>query len=316
MQRFTLVLAFFLMSAGLWLRVSIGAQNTEAQEPLTLESLETSLWPEYDQPEVLVIYRGLFAADTSLPVPVEISIPARVGQPSAVAYVSDGGDRLNQQYTTRVEGDWLVVSFELDALGFQLEYYDTLPVDSAGKRQFTYSYIADYPITTLSLDVQVPPTAEGFTLDPPADSVITESDSLVYHLINAGSLAQGEGRNWTFTYQKDNVDLTASTLSQSETAATPASQAASQEAGGANNSTVLIFLVAFVALVAVGAAAFWLGRRVQPISQAAPPAPQRNRRRGSGLGARADALFCAQCGAELRSDAVFCHRCGTPTRKG
>jgi len=329
MKRFTLALVFFLVGAAcpIWLPSwavpsgfpdGLSPASIKAQDTPILESLEISLWPEYDRPEVLVIQHGQFAANTPLPVPVEIYIPARAGQPSAVAYVSDGGERFNQEYTTRVEGDWLVVSFELDTLRFQLEYYDTLPVDSASQRQYTFSYMADYPITALTLEFQVPPTAEGFTLEPPADSVITDADTLVYHLVNAGSLSQGEGRSWTFTYQKDNADLTVSTLTQPGTAVTPASPdaAASQEAAGANNSTVLIFLVAFVALIAVGAAAFWLGRRVQPISQAPPPAPQQNRRRGSGLRGHADALFCAQCGAELRSDAVFCHRCGTPIRKG
>ena len=296
------------------------AGSVQAQDTPTLSSLEITLWPEFDKPEVLVIYRGIFADDTPLPVPVEFYLPAQAGQPSAVAYVGEDGQRFNQEHTTRIEGEWLVVSFELATPGFQLEYYDTLPVDSAGQRTYEYVYAADYPVSTLNLEFQVPPTAEGFTLEPAADSVTQQSDGLTYHLAQVGSVEQGETNQWKFTYQKADSDLTISGFVQPDTpqAAAPAPI---EDAG---SSTIWIFLVAFVALVGVGIAAFWLGRGTQPISQPTTPSP-RHKRRGSGRGGQPgpqraslsgnqEALFCHQCGAELRSDSEFCHRCGTKVR--
>jgi hypothetical protein len=294
----------------------------QAQDVPVLSNLEISVWPEFDRPDVLVIYRGLFAADTPLPMSAEIRIPARVGQPTAVAYVGEGGQRLNQQYTTRVEGDWLVVSFELATEGFQLEYYDPLSIDSSGQRQYSYSYTADYPVEALSLEVQVPPTAQDFTLEPPADSVTTQTDGLVYHLISAGTLDQGEERGWTFAYQKDNDNLTAAAFAPAETAV----PAAVPVAESTDNSTVLIFLVAFVALFAVGAGAFWLGRGTQSIDETEPSASRQQKRRGSGRGVEtqrrpslssqsSDILFCRQCGTDLRPDSDFCHRCGAQVPK-
>jgi hypothetical protein len=312
MKRLILTLVFALTAL---------AGPVQAQDTPTLSSLEIALWPEFDKPEVLVIYRGLFASDTPLPVPVEIYLPARVGQPSAVAYVDQDGQRFNQEHTTRVEGESLVVSFELATPGLQLEYYDTLAVDSAGQRTYDYVYAADYPITALDLEFQVPPTAEGFSLEPPADSVTQQSDGLTYHLVQAGPVEQGEMNGWTFTYQKADSDLTVSAFVQPETPET----AAPLPMEDAGNSTIWIFLVAFVALIGVGAAAFWLGRRTQPISQAVPPPSQRHKRRGSGRGEQPqpqraplsgnqDAFFCHQCGAELRSDSEFCHHCGAAVR--
>jgi hypothetical protein len=302
MKRLLLVLFLSLVTvAGL----------AQAQDLPTLSNLKISLWPEFDRPEALVIHRGLFADDTPLPVPVEIRIPARVGQPTAVAYVGEEGQRFNQEHTTRVEGDWLVVAFELPTLGYQLEYYDALSQDSAGQRQYTYDYVADYSVAALNLEIQEPPTAESFVLDPPADSVATEGDGLVYHFVDEGSLAQGEERSWTFTYQKDNEDLTVSAFVQPETQ----TSAPPPPAPGNDNSAVWIFLVAFLTLVAVGAGAFWLGRRTQPISEPAPA--RRQKRRGSGRGMPPQgqaALFCHQCGAELRPDSDFCHKCGTTVR--
>lgn len=307
MKRFILTLVISL---------TVLAGIAQAQETTSLSSLEVSLWPEYDRPDVLVINRGLLAEGTPLPVSLEIRIPARVGQPHAVAYVGQDGQLFNQQYTTRVEGDWLEVSFRLGEQGFLVEYYDPLPIDEAGQRQYTYSYVADYPVSSMLVELQEPPSAEAVALDPPADSSRTGSDGLVYHVLDVGELEAGEERSWTFAYQKDNADLTASAI------APPEAPVATPEPASTDNSTVLIFLVAFVTLIAVGAAAFWLGGRTQPMSQTMPSSPPPRKRRGSGRGPKsqrpqvagldgADAIFCRQCGTELRSDSLYCHRCGT-----
>lgn len=303
---------------GLVLLLLLLAWPARAQETPTLANLEISLWPEFDRPEVLVIYRGLFAADTSLPIPVEIRIPASAGQPTAVAYVVEG-ERLNQEHTVRQEGEWLVVSFELTAYGFQLEYYDALTTDAEGKREYTFAYTADYPITALSLDVQVPPTAQDFGLEPAADAVVTEGDGLTYHQVHLGSLEKGDTHTWTFAYRKDNPDLTVALFAEPEGTA-PAVSEAPAASPGTDNTTAWIFLAAFVALLAVGAGAFWLGRQTQPVVEA----PRRQKRRGSGrrssppppgTPAGDEVRFCHKCGAQLRPDAEFCHQCGASVRR-
>jgi hypothetical protein len=319
MKRFLLALAICLAL----LSGSAAAQDAQpsSEGAPTLSNLEIALWPEFDRPEMLVIYRGVFSSDTPLPVAVEIRLPAAVGRPTAVAYVGETGDRFNQEYTTRIEGDSVVVSFELATPGFQLEYYDELPTDSGNQRSYTFGYAADYPIAALNLEFQVPPTAEGFALEPPADSVVLEADGLVYHLVQAGTVAQGETGTWALAYLKDNADLTAEGFAQTEPPA--AAPAAAPTAESTDNSAVLIFLIAFVALFGVGAGAYWLGRRVEPPSRTAPP-PKRSKRRGSGRGpqqhqARSPSegittLFCHKCGTQLRADSEFCHRCGATVR--
>lgn len=297
------------------------AGSVYAQDAPTLTELKLSVWPEYDRPEVLVIYRGSFADDTPLPVPVEVRIPASVGRPTAVAYSGEGGQTFNQEHTTRTEGDWLVVSFQLPTTGFQLEYYDTLPVDADGKRTYEFAYMPDYLITSLNVEFQVPPTAEDFVLEPSASSVQQEADGLTYHLVQAGPVDKGDTKSWTFTYQKPDSDLTVSAFLQPEIPA-PAAPSAAESSG---SSIVWIFLVAFVALIGVGATAFWLGQRTHPASDLEPRTSQRQKRRGSGRAQQserqsaaapgaAEAFFCRQCGAGLRHDSEFCHKCGMAVR--
>lgn len=294
------------------------ARPVSAQSEPKLESLEISLWPEFDRPDMLVIYRGLLSAGTDLPAAVEFRIPARVGEPTAVAYVDAQGQRLNQQYTTSVDGEWLVVAFELPAQGFQLEYYDPLSVDADGKRSFGFLLVADYDVATLGLEFQVPPTAQEFALDPPADSVTQQADGLTYHLSTVASLERGQERSWTVSYVKSDAGTTSDLLFAEQTPSAPAAEV------GANDSVAPIILGGFVALVATGAAGFWLGRRTQP--PAPVPAASRPRRRGSGrgspsMGAEASlrgsqpAQFCHRCGTALRPDGEFCQGCGAEVRR-
>jgi hypothetical protein len=60
MRRFLVTLAFCLVFLGL---------PAQAQDTPTLSSLDIAFWPEYDRPEMLVIYQEMFAPETRLPVP-------------------------------------------------------------------------------------------------------------------------------------------------------------------------------------------------------------------------------------------------------
>ena len=303
--------ASLILILGLLLLVSGGLAPAGAQETPELAVLSIALWPEFDRSEMLVIYQGALAAETLLPAAVEVRSPARVGRPTAMAYLSEAGERLNQQYTTRIEGETLVVSFQLAAPGFQLEYYDGLPVSAEGRREYALVYTADYAIGDLSVEFQVPPTAENLAVEPPEGTAQAGTDGLQYHRIDVGSMGAGETLAWTFRYDKDDDVLTSPAPSQP---GQPAPQAAvpGGTGGGDGNSAVLTFVVAFVALLAVGGAAFWLGRSTRP-----PAGNALSGRSGPGPASRRqvlDVAFCYKCGAELRPDAEYCQTCGAPVR--
>jgi hypothetical protein len=300
-----------MLCVALSARERIAAQANEAEEQVTLATFQIWLWPEFDRPDMLLIYSGILEPETPLPAPVEIRIPADVGGPTAVAYLDQDGQRLNLAYTTRVEGEEQIVSFDLPTLGFQLEYYDSLSVGDAGRRTYTFEFQADYAIGELGIEFQVPPTGRNASLEPPADSVVPEADGLVYHIVQAGSLAQGEARTWTFGYDKDDADLTVSASAQQEIASALPPVTAPAEG---NAPAGLLFLVAFVALVAVGAAAFWLGRRTgtEAVPAGEAPFPARKKRLDRGVDPGA---YCHKCGTQLRFDSLFCHKCGAAVRQ-
>lgn len=298
------------------------------QEPPALASLDLSLWPEYDRPALLVIYRGQFAAETALPLAVEFRIPAAAGIPHAVAYLDEQDQPIQQEYTTQQDGDALLVAMTLPSRGFQLEYYLPLPAaDDAGQRLIPFIYTADYPVTVLSIEVMEPLGAEAFRLDPAADRASTADNGLTYHVAAAGPLAQNESASWNIAYTKADTGLTAAAL-QSRPAATtaaPPAQATSTPAAGAKVPGWLVALAALLALIAVGAGAFWLGRHSRPTPQEAPA----GRRRGGKQPARhkqparqeqppagsQEATYCYRCGAQTRPGSDFCHQCGAAVRQ-
>ncbi|MHB1119312.1 MAG: hypothetical protein ACYC11_04545, partial [Bellilinea sp.] len=74
-----LILVFFII-AGLFL-----ARPIQAQSDLVLESMDIGLWPEYDRPDVLVIYRMTLANEVPLPAQMSIRIPREAGAPYNLA---------------------------------------------------------------------------------------------------------------------------------------------------------------------------------------------------------------------------------------
>jgi hypothetical protein len=315
MKRVPLLLSFLL---------ALLVYPAQAQDTPSLSNLEISLWPEFDRAEVLVIYQAMLAPDTPLPSPVEIRIPARVGKPTAVAYASEGR-LLNLEYVTQEVGEWLVVSFELSAPEFQLEYYDDqLLIHPDGRREFSFSYQADYPTDGFGLQVQVPPHSEEFDLQPAADSVAAGDYGLDYHFAEAGPLEPGQVLAWSLSYVNASSILTEDILFPEPSQPTQTTQPELATAEEGHDSTALIFVLGLGATLAVGVGAFWLGRRTQPLPE--PPPSKRRKRRGSGRGRTSgsaqdrlpdgvEAAFCFQCGAELRPDSDFCHQCGAQARR-
>jgi hypothetical protein len=117
--------------------------------------------------------------------------------------------------------------------------------------------------------------------------------------------------SWTFRYTKDNDDLTNPPISQSQTQPQTQSAASGGTSFGDSN-WLLAFVTAFVALLAVGGAAFWVGRSTRSPARGAWAGRERS---GPPSEPQAvDAAFCYRCGAELRPDADFCHKCGAPVR--
>ena len=117
-----------------------------AQTPLTLPSAEVDLWPEYDRPDMRVIYHFALPSSVSLPYAMTIRIPAAVGDPSAVAALQPDGSLFNIPFTQQVNGEWSLVDFRATTPAIQREYYDPGLQKNGADRHFVYSWPGAYAL--------------------------------------------------------------------------------------------------------------------------------------------------------------------------
>jgi hypothetical protein len=283
--------------------------SSAAQNIIRLEQLQVDLWPEYDQPEMLVIYRGLLAPDTPLPATLTLRLPERVGQPNAVAYADETGALLNAPYSTQVEGDWLEVTLEeIPTTNFHLEFYDDL--NHAGQqRSYTFAWPGDYAVGQFNLLLLPPPGAAGLQTTPELSQLEASDGS---YRGTFGSLSVGQEARLMVSYDGSAVS--------SPPPAPSGELSSNEDDGGLSPLVVGVVIGVLLALVAVGV---WYSRRPQPQSAPAPSLTKqrskrsRSQRRQLPQSQRAPAQaspagHCTQCGHALMSNDRFCGGCGAP----
>lgn len=324
----------------LWPILPAQAQDAD---PVRLSALEIALWPEFDEPEVLVIFQGRLADDVPLPAQLTLTIPPEVGEPHAVAAVDEEGNRWTAEYDVRVVDDGIEVMYtSLGYRAFQFEYYlDILQMDGE-RRGFTFYYSLDVPVDDLALELQQPSGATNVVLTPPPAEAYAGFVGLTYHRLPLGAMSAGQTVTWQVDYDKTSSHLSAEALS---TDSPEPVAAASEPSSFASGSTAGIVFAVGVGLALV-AGGFWIvgsrrraGRRAPESTSRGPKPPKQKRRRdkrGGRTRSKSTSVpssrrvqtaqpvpstkpttayppggFCHQCGTPLKEDALFCHRCGT-----
>ena len=201
------ILLFSILSASLFAIPAALAQN-----PLKFSSAEIDLWPEYDRPSVLVIYRITLAADTSLPADLTVRIPAAVGDPNAVAVKQADGTLVTVSYDRQVSGEWGLIKFTATAPEVQLEYYDPGLTKDKNARHFEFRWPADYATDMLAIQVQQPFDATNISISPNLGGRNPGQDGLIYYSAQIGAIPAGQEFKLTVDYQKPTDKLSAESL--------------------------------------------------------------------------------------------------------
>ena len=203
---------FFLVVLTLVLAHLAAAQGQLFPETPHLDRLEVVIWPEYDQPEALVMLRGHLAQGTPLPAIVPLPMPAEVAAPNAVAQRGPDGTLLVANYTRQEgqEGSFILV--ETNSMEVRLEYYTALPTDGT-TRQFTYQWPGGLDLHSTLYEVQQPVGASSFTLDPPQTGQQIGGDGLTYYFAELGAKQPTDSFTVSFRYEKPDATLSIASLS-------------------------------------------------------------------------------------------------------
>ncbi len=286
-----------------------------AQSQLNISQATLRLWPEYDDPGLLVIFTGDFAESASFPQKVTFPVAAGARNVQATMKESDGSLLVQQDW--KVEADKL--TYTLPKPGFHYEYYVDRP-PSGNQRQITYHFIAPYPIKTLAISVQQPARATDFTLTPKPDSNLQGENGLTYYQISRQNLSAGDAFDIVISYSKTDSGLTSPQLAVTNSqSATPAPSTSGPALAPAANRWLPYALIGAGLAALAGIAAYWFftqrkdgarpARKPAP-TPATPAAPISGSSRSAARG------FCTQCGNPLRAEDRFCSQCGAPRRGG
>lgn len=283
-----------------------------AQNDISIQNLEVEVWPEYDQPSVLVIYRITLSPQTKLPAELVFRIPRSAGGLAALAEQTENGLFNIEKYSQAgEENDWLLFQFITTSPQLQLEYYEPL-LKNGSERSYTFSWPGDYAVESMTVVVQQPRTATNMRLQPPTGTSGPGSDGLTYFNVPVGNVSAGSTFKLQIAYTKPDDTLTQPQAFEAVTPALPANRLPPRSVF----NTVIPFVLAGLGVVLIGLGIFWYLRTERTSSTKTPRRPRRSATSSPGRSPQSESpIFCHQCGTRAQSGDVFCRTCGTKLRR-
>ncbi len=301
-----LLLFIFLLNSPI-----IRAQSDTIQ----FQKLAVELWPEYDRPEVLVIYRVELSPNTPLPAQLTFRLPDYVETMHAVAVERDDSLFTVESELSREDGASLL-TFSATSQFVQFEYYDSVILAKQGQaRQIDFNFSIPYDIEATTFQVQAPFQAQNFTLTPAPSGNFTDGDGLIYSIIDVAGLASGETFELTASYQR-NTDTPSHQLINPTAGQTVDVLTSSEVSVNEQNLSLGYILVGVGIALLLGAGGYWWwsNQVTTPPTQELQPPPPKAARTPPPPPGRATGGFCYQCGTALHAGAKFCHACGAERR--
>jgi len=293
------------LTALVFMGVMLVPSSARAQAPVAISGLLVQLWPEYDQPSMLVLYDFQVADVTELPISITIRIP-KAANLTAVAMHGENDALLNADYRESSSDEaWQSIIVQVQSTAtYRVEYVQPLS-RSGDQRQFSYVWPGDYQVEDFNLSLRMPADAAAVTAEPALRA--GEVAGASYYLGNDfGFMARGTDFTFDLTYTRTSESLVAP----------PQDLQPSQPLNGSTPGRVMLsnylpyILGALgVALVVGGSLYFWQS------SRAGASRAKRHRAGAQRNAEQTGDVHCHQCGARAEEGDRFCRVCGTRLRQ-
>lgn len=278
-----------------------------AQTPDRITQLDISVWPEFDDPRVLVQYDGTLAAQNDYPREVSFYIPTSAVL-TATAYQDESQQYLNTDPATVVDlGNGLKrVTFKVPKSHFHLEYYDDA-IQGAPAKTLAFVYTALLPADSVQIQVQQPLKAENFAITPASAMISEGMHDFKYHIFNYPGAAADQTLKLQINYTKTDPNPSIQNVVPPETT----SQTATADSAVPTDPQQTYILVAAGIVLALGLLALWMwySRRQPRLALAGAGG-----RIPAGKKAEHATAFCSQCGNPMHGGDNFCPKCGAKRR--
>ena len=227
----------------------------QAQGPLEFDHMQIDIWPEYDQPTSLIIYKITLPASTTMPAQVALRLPKAVGLPASVAMQDVDGMLYNLTYSSVTEGDWVKITFTAPSPTLQIEYYDPGLVKNGVARSYQFTWPGDYKANDIVIRVQQPINSTQLTILPTQGLTSVGNDGLTYFGNDVGAVAAGTTFTFKIGYNKSDDKLSASSITVQSP--TPIHSPNQSGGGGLFQGLNMVMMVAFAGVVLIGGGVTW-----------------------------------------------------------
>ena len=290
-----------ILLLGMFLAFPISAS---AQSDAALSFVTVQLWPEYDDPSMLVIVDFQAAANTTLPATLTFRIPAEANL-IAVASDTGNGQFLDHPYTgPNPEGEYQTFSMVIEQnIPYRFEYYEPLSYNG-DERIFSYLWNNEYAVENFQYLFLEPLDVTEVSLDPKHTAQET-FNGLNYYDGAPVKLAAGEQYSLKASYTKTTDTLVSD--AQSVQIAEPVNEDTPGRVSLANSLPYIIGGLGII-MIAGGLMYYFQWGRHSAAS------PKQRRRIKSNTESDATSVYCPQCGSRAKPSDRFCRTCGARLR--
>lgn len=289
-------------------------QPVAAPQELMMARLRVLIWPEYDDPRVLVIMRGEMTPRQAFPTTLKLAIP-KGAEIIGAGMISEANELLLHPHTV-VPGDREdFLTLHLPVPRFFIEFYYAPFQTQQADKHFVYPIAAPYPIELLEVDIQQPDKATAFVTEPLPMEQVTDRQGFMHAQFVYRNLAAGETRQFAVTYTRTTTEPS---VSKQQPMSSPSS-AESPPRSVLGRPQVAFLILAILAVIFAAFAWIWTHRRTaqdsHPGGAAAAAMPTARTPPPAAPTARPEQPnFCSQCGHQVGPGHHFCARCGHALR--
>jgi len=279
-----------------------------AQSNPTIANMTVQLWPEYDQPSMLVITEFQVNSATTLPAALTFRIP-KEGNLIAVASVAADGGYLNTVFDgPKDDGEWQAFTITVSQnSAYRFEYYQPLTFNGS-KRVFSYLWDGAYAVDAFNVLVLEPLDVTAFTMEPTFKST-SQLNGGNYYDSGVVQLASGEQFIMNLNYDKTSDTLIAPPQQDGIQPAAPVDESTPGRVS-LNNSLPYIIGGLGVVLIIGGIAYYWQAGR----SKSGKSSSRRRTHSHVESEESGEDAYCPQCGTRAKGGDRFCRVCGARLR--
>jgi hypothetical protein len=305
-----------LLGASLFLTAATPSQAVNSS--LQMGSMEIDIWPEYDRPSALIIYRIDFTSVTSFPAMVSFTIPTSAGEPYSVAMKDMDGLLYDLEYSSLPDGNWNHIEFITSTPDIQLEFYDPISQNADGSHSYAFRWMSDYAIDDLKIVIQKPKYATNMKIQPDFGAgAINSDDNLTYFTADVGTVSLAKDFNIGISYFKANDFLSASTLPVRAVNSLPQKLSIWQtlrtlsSAVWQNNNLMTAGALFFAGLFLLLIGMLLTMHKKYQLKAPLGGKEQKPKKTPAENASETIAVYCHACGKRARPGDLYCRACGS-----